>query len=167
MSDILAFHLGSVPDHQGRYIHEIWELSDFWLEHDHKYVQWLFPIDVSTKFNGHAPVLALTDRMAFMETKAALLAQRRSLEMMLRFFGLRWEGDAIIAVDGINLRDYIWLKRGGHNHYRISRIIRSLALCGQLELSKKFQSAVLEVSSEYGEVEESSRRFWVEANVNL
>nr|WP_321278131.1 opioid growth factor receptor-related protein [uncultured Vibrio sp.] len=167
MSDIVEFHLGKVPDHQGRYIRDIWALNDFWLEHDHKYVQWLFPIDASTKFNAHAPVLSLSDRVAFSGSKAALISQRRSFEVMLRFFGLVWVDGEIVAGDGINLRDHIWLKRGGHNHYRISRIIRSLALCGQLELSRKFQSAVLEVSSVHGEVEESSRRFWVEANVNL
>lgn len=38
------------------------------------------------------------------------------------------------------------LKHGGHNHLRISRIIRSLALCGQHELSNQFQKTMLETA---------------------
>ncbi|CAK1713910.1 conserved hypothetical protein [Vibrio crassostreae] len=167
MSELIAFQLGKRSDSQGRFIEDIWKLNNFWLEHDHKYVQWLFPIETQTKFNSHAPALTPFDRAAFSDSVCAMAAQRRSLDIMLNFFGLQWVGGEIAPVDGINLKDYIWLKRGGHNHYRISRIIRSLALCGQLTLSKQFQSAVLDVSSQFGEVDESSRLFWLEANLNV
>jgi hypothetical protein len=112
-------------------------------------------------------VLTPFDREVFSDSEYAMDAQRHSLDRMINFFGLQWIGEEIAPIDDINLKDYIWLKRGGHNHYRISRIIRSLALCGQLTLSKKFQSAVLDVSSQFGEVDESSRLFWLKANLNV
>jgi hypothetical protein len=82
MSILIDFQLGQTTDSQGRTIEEIWALSDFWLEHDHKYMQWLFPIDTQTKFNRHAPVLSQDDATAFESCDVLKSAQRQSLTMM-------------------------------------------------------------------------------------
>ena len=161
-TDLIAFQLGEGTDSQGRKITEIWALNDFWLEHDHKYIQWLFPIDTQTKFNRHAPVLSANDIAAFMASDELQHVQRKSLELMLRFFGMNFQGDEIIPTEQLNIRDHIWLKRGGHNHLRISRIIRSLALCGQPQLSLKFQQAMVMAAQEYGEVSEESLNYWLQ-----
>lgn len=163
MSALIDFQLGQGTDSQGRTIEEIWALNDFWLEHDHKYIQWLFPIDTQTKFNRHTPVLSQDDAVAFESCDALKGAQRQSLTMMLRFFGMQWQGTNIVPTMELSIRDHIWLKRGGHNHLRISRIIRSLALCGQSELSSKFQRAMLDAAEQFGEVSEESRSFWMSA----
>ncbi len=160
MSVLTDFQLGQGTESQGRTIEEIWALNDFWLEHDHKYIQWLFPIDTQTKFNRHAPVLTQDDILAFSHSDALKSAQRQSLSVMLRFFGMKWQGVDIVPMEQLNIRDHIWLKHGGHNHLRISRIIRSLALCGQAELSSKFQRAMLEAAEQFGEVSEESKEYW-------
>jgi hypothetical protein len=164
MSTITDFQLGKISDNQGRFIHDIWQLNDFWLEHDHKYVQWLFPIDSQTKFNRHAPMLSLEDQAAFKGSSELKHAQKKSLDLMLRFFGMRWEGGVIVPVEQLNMREHIWLKRAGHNHLRISRIIRSLSLCDQFELSVQFQQAMLDAAEQYGEVCEESKGYWRSAN---
>ncbi|WP_418642379.1 opioid growth factor receptor-related protein [Vibrio chaetopteri] len=166
-SVLIAFQLGKGTDHQGRFISEIWDFNSFWLEHDHKYIQWLFPIDAQTKFNRHAPVLTTDDRAAFFESEVLQQAQRKSLDLLLHFFGLQWQEGEIFPSAQLNIREHIWLKRGGHNHLRISRIIRSLALCGQHKLSYQFQQAVIKVAKEYGEVSEESMGYWFKAATDL
>lgn len=165
MSVITDFQLGIEPDSSDRLISEIWNLTPFWLEHDHKYIQWLFPIDTQTKFNRHAPTLTGADLEMFSQSDELKSSQRQSLNIMLRFFGMKWAGNEIMPQENINIREHIWLKRSGHNHLRISRIIRSLALCGHLELSQKFQLAMLDTASQHGEVSEESQQYWRNANV--
>ncbi len=164
MSTIVAFQLGKASDLQGRTINEIWALNDFWLEHDHKYIQWLFPIDTQTKFNRHAPVLTFEDKKVFAESEQLKQSQRHSLSIMLRFFGMQQDGNKILATEHLSIRDHIWLKHGGHNHLRISRIIRSLMLCGQPELSHRFQRAMLETAERFGEVSDITKEYWLKAN---
>ncbi|WP_210447454.1 opioid growth factor receptor-related protein [Vibrio crassostreae] len=165
MSKLTQFHLGMIPDSQGRLINEIWALDDFWLEYDHKYIQWLFPIDTQTKFNRHAPVLTLEDRITFVQNDKLKAAQLTSLELMLGFFGMKMINGHIVASEELNIKDHIWLKHGGHNHLRISRIIRSLALCGQFSLSQTFQLAMIETAENFGEVDTGTLRYWLEANI--
>ncbi|EGU0150143.1 hypothetical protein JFQ72_004389 [Vibrio parahaemolyticus] len=164
MSILISFQLGKTVDSQGRTINDIWAFNDFWLEHDHSYIQWLFPIDSQTKFNRHAPILTTEDISAFRQFDSLKEAQLKSLSVMLGFLGMQWQGDEIIPTPILNIRDHIWLKHGGHNHLRISRIIRSLALCGQLELSELFQQAMLDAAKQYGEVSEESKAYWIKAN---
>ncbi len=164
MSLILKFQLGEGVDSQGRTICEIWSLNNFWLEHDHKYIQWLFPIDTQTKFNLHAPCLTPEDMAIFSNSEVLKQAQQKSLSIMLRFFGMQQDGNRIFATDHLNIRDHIWLKHGGHNHLRISRIIRSLMLCGQRELSVLFQQAMLDTAEQFGEVSNVTKEYWLNVN---
>lgn len=167
MSQLIDFQLGIGTDNQGRMISDIWQLDHFWLEHDHKYIQWLFPIEVHSRFNHHAPVLSLDDRAQFAQSEQVRQAQQDSLNLMLDFFGMKWSGGEVTPKPELNIRDHIWLKRGGHNHLRISRIIRRLALCGQMELSKQFQAAMLETADLYGEVSQQTQCYWLKANQDI
>lgn len=163
-STLIAFTRGEASDHQGRTIHDLWALSSFWLEHTHDYIQWLFPIPEAGRFNGFAPLLGEADRAAFAGDETLQANQRRSLGVMLAFFGLTRRELVIEALPELNMREHIWLKRGGHNHLRISRIIRSLHLCHQPELSAAFQQAVIEIGTTQGMVSEQSVAYWRAAN---
>lgn len=157
---LIAFYLGEGHDHKGRRLEDIWVLPSFWLEHTHDYIQWLFPIPEAGRFNSHAPVLGEAERSCFASDETLRENQRRSLEVMLAFFGLGWKGDAIVALAELNMRDHSWLKRGGHNHLRISRMIRSLNLCHQPEVATAFQQAVIEIGATRGVVSEQSIAYW-------
>ncbi|WP_432414843.1 opioid growth factor receptor-related protein [Chromohalobacter israelensis] len=161
---LIAFYRGEAGDHKGRTLEDIWALSPFWLEHTHDYVQWLFPIPEAGRFNGFAPLLSEADRAAFAADEALQANQRRSLDVMLAFFGLTRRALIIEALPELNMREHIWLKRGGHNHLRISRIIRSLHLCQQPELAAAFQQAMIEIGTTQGVVSEPSVDYWREAN---
>lgn len=161
---LIAFYRGEAGDHKGRTLEDIWALSPFWLEHTHDYVQWLFPIPEAGHFNGFAPLLGEADRTAFAQDEALRANQRRSLDVMLTFFGLTRRALVIEALPELNMREHIWLKRGGHNHLRISRIIRSLHLCQPPELAAAFQQAMIEIGTTQGVVSEQSIGYWRAAN---
>ncbi len=163
MNELLAFQFDNGTDHIGRKISDIWILDNFTLEHDHSYIQWLFPIDKSTKFNLHAPILSQSDRDRFKESPHLKANQQKSLARMSNFFGLDWTDGVFLAKPELHMRTHIWLKRGGHNHLRISRIIKSLALCDQVLIAERFLEAVLEYSVSHGAVNNQTRDHWVKA----
>ncbi|WP_339935618.1 opioid growth factor receptor-related protein [Vreelandella glaciei] len=160
---LIAFHRGEGVDHKGRYLRDIWALSPFWLEHTHVYIQWLFPIPEAGRFNAFAPLLTPVVQAAFERDTLLRQHQQRSLNVMLDFFGLAREGNAISAQPTLSIQSHIWLKAGGHNHLRITRIIRSLALCYQPELARSFQHAVIHIGTQHGVVSETSLQFWRDA----
>lgn len=160
---LLAFYRGTAPDHQGRTIDDIWQLDAFWLEHTHDYIQWLFPIPEASRFNTFAPLLTDGVRDAFAEDAALRERQRHSLDVMLGFYGLTREGQTVGALPALSIATHIWLKAGGHNHLRITRIIRSLALCHQPELARAFQQAVITLGREHGVVSQTSINYWQQA----
>lgn len=163
-SPLVNFYHGESPDHKGRYIEGIWAMSPFWLEHTHDYIQWLFPIPEAGRFNGFAPLLGEREQAAFAADEVLRANQHRSLDVMLAFFGLTRRELVIEALPELNMRKHIWLKRGGHNHLRISRIIRSLYLCHQPSLAQAFQSAVIKIGTEQGIVSDSSIQYWTRAH---
>ncbi|MDR5897670.1 opioid growth factor receptor-related protein [Halomonas vilamensis] len=157
---IIGFYKGEAPDHCGRQIDEIWQMSHFWLEHTHDYIQWLFPIPEAGRFNGFAPLLGAEEQAAFVSDEMLRGNQQHSLDVMLAFFGMVRKELNILPLPELNMREHIWLKRGGHNHQRISRIIRSLHLCHQTELAAAFQQAVEDIGTTQGVVSEQSVAYW-------
>jgi hypothetical protein len=163
---IIPFMLNEVANYHGLFISDIWQFDNFWLENNHKYIQWIFPIDTSTKFNQHAPVVSQLDIDAFKNDSRLKKAQQKSLAVMLTFFGVERENLNFKAAPTLNIKDHIWLKYGGHNHLRISRMIRSLALCDQLELALAFQQAMISIAKEHGDhVNATTINYWKKAAV--
>lgn len=165
MKTVCGFMLGLELDHKGRSIDHIWALDSFWLEYDHEYIQWLFPIDTPSHLHSNTPIACQSAQDYFCSCEVLREAQLRSLGMMLDFFGMRFFGNSIVPKEDLNMQDHPWLKCTDHNHLRISRIIRSLALLGQMELSQTFQMAMMKTAREQGEVNEETLVFWRQANL--
>ena len=163
-SCLIQFMRGEGGDHLGRTLDEILAFDDFWLEHTHDFVQWLFPIPEPSRSSPMAPVLTEEDRQRFKADGSLKRQQRKALERMLAFYGLV-RGDGVIEARlELNPRDHIWLKAGGHNHLRITRIIRSLHYCHQPELAKVAQQAFVNVGQTLGYVSQHSIDYWLRAN---
>jgi hypothetical protein len=103
-SRLILFTLGEGVEHRGRIIHDILALDNFWLEHTHDYIQWLFPIPEAGRFNGFAPVLEGGTPARFGENPKLREQQSLSLKRMLDFFGLVRNGTAIEPAPDLNLR---------------------------------------------------------------
>ncbi|GGY63266.1 opioid growth factor receptor-related protein [Marinobacter zhanjiangensis] len=160
---LIAFTLGTGTDHKGRTIEDILALDDFWLEHTHDYIQWLFPIPEAGRFNGFAPVLDQTVRERFANDPVMQAQQRRALDRMLRFLGLVRQETTIEAGPELNPRDHIWLKRGGHNHLRLTRMIRSLHCCHQHDLAEGLKTAIIGLARTRGYVRDETLEYWLRA----
>ncbi|OAN92952.1 hypothetical protein A8B84_20530 [Marinobacter sp. EhC06] len=160
---LIGFTLGDTPDHSGRLIHGVWAFSDSLLETTHDYIQWLFPIPESNEVNQFAPVLTDEARIFFRGSDTLRAQQEKSLNRMLIFLGLEKQRGAFVAALDINAQQHRWLNRFDHNHRRITRMIRSLDLCGQPERAKKLRTAVIEVGKRHGDVPEGVMDFWRQA----
>ncbi|AKV98816.1 Opioid growth factor receptor (OGFr) conserved domain containing protein [Marinobacter sp. CP1] len=159
-SALIKFFRGDGTDHAGRTIEDILSLDDFWLEHTHDYLQWLFPIPEPSRYNAQVPVLTGEDKACFRTDKHLRNQQIRALDRMLTFYGLHRRGDEILPLPDLNMKTHIWLKPAGHNHLRITRIIRSLQHCSQPSLALGLQSAVIELGKSVGKVSDKSMEFW-------
>lgn len=162
-SALIKFFRGDGTDHAGRTIEDILALDDFWLEHTHDYLQWIFPIPEPSQYNARVPVLTREDRAWFRTDRRLRAQQTRALDRMLAFYGLERRGDEIVALSDLNMKTHIWLKPAGHNHLRITRIIRSLQYCSHPELALRLQSVVIDLGKRVGEVREESIRYWLRA----
>jgi hypothetical protein len=148
MSEALAFLSGKGQDHRGRTLGDLLALDDSALEHLHDYVQWLFPLPESSRFNALAPVLSALDVTALRESAPAKANLRRAAARMLAFY---------------DANDH-WLTAFDHNHLRITRIIRCLALIlGRDEAEIFHQRIEARVVAAEEQVNAESRRYWREA----
>lgn len=132
---VVAFYSGG-GDHRGRTLALIREWTDDRLEATHDYIQWMFPTATPSGVNTFAPLVTAGTRQAFVDRPELRDELRRSLDRMLRFYGLRRStsaaGDVRISIDEARFGDRAaaWLHPGNHNHLRLTRIVQSLALLG-------------------------------------
>jgi len=160
---IVLFTLGEAPDHRGRLISKIWGMSNEALESTHDYIQWLFPIPEGSSFNDFAPLLTAEAANWFHRNPELQAQQKKSLDRMVEFFGLKATGSGFDAASHLNERDHLWLRQFDHNHRRISRIIRSFHLCHQPELAGSFRDAMVQIGQRQGDVSDATVGFWTTA----
>ena len=162
-SALLRFYAGEGADDRGRTLDAILAWDDGRLEAVHDYIQWLFPLDEPSRFNTSAPLLTSRDRAAFRDP--ALAANlRRALDRMLAFYGFTLDPSTpprIKRADQWPARSAVWLHQGNHNLLRLTRIIRSLALLGQPDLSIALYGALKQECE--GQVSAVTLEYWKEA----
>ncbi|XP_067388716.1 opioid growth factor receptor-like protein 1 isoform X2 [Emydura macquarii macquarii] len=119
------------PD--GVYIEEIlnkWKGDYEKLEHNHTYIQWLFPLR-EQGLNFYAKELTTYEIEEFKKTKEAIRRFLLAYKMMLEFFGIK-----LIDKTGNVARAANWQERfqhlneSQHNYLRITRILKSLGELG-------------------------------------
>jgi hypothetical protein len=141
-SPLLAFYLGSHPDHRGRLLGEILRQDDDWLESTHDFIQWLFPLPEASAFSPHAPALDEATRRAFLADELLRQHQRAAYLRMLRFFGLQAGPDGVGPGPNWAVRRGNWFTEDTHNSRRITRMIRSLSLLGQADGARAFEAGL-------------------------
>jgi hypothetical protein len=162
---IVDFYMGQCADHAGRLITDLWAFDADQLEYQHDFIQWLFPLEVPSPVNPVAPVLDWETITAFRESPELKSRLLRSLELMLRFYGLeRREAEGQVTVElapGFAGRAENWLQPGNHNHLRITRILRCLMLCGLEGEARAFLGRLMEVVRGHpGRVTGRTVEFW-------
>ena len=92
---LVNFYQGHGRDHRGRALSEIHAFSVDRLEHEHDFIQWLFPLRDPSPVNPGAPVLTDDDVAEFRADVALRDRLRASFAVMACFYGF-----AIEAGDG-------------------------------------------------------------------
>lgn len=155
MSAVLDFLRGEGRDDRGRRLADIRALDDEQLEQRDDFMQWLFPLDIASSGAAGPAVLSPEDVAAIRRDPALRASLRRSLDRMLAFYGLAWDGDraSIRLAPFFALRAAAWLGRGSRDFARIARILRSLVLAGEREAAQALLQVLRELhSGPYGRV---------------
>ena len=146
-SPIVTFYRGLGRDQSDRSLDEILQWRDDALEQVHDFIQWLFPLDEPSGANWRAPILTAADIHTFRSDAALRASVRRSLVRMLAFYGLRLldhgEGPMVERADNWAGRASAWLTPHTHNHLRLTRMMKSLALVGLPALARALRDALL------------------------
>jgi len=118
------------PNTDGRTLDEILAYSDDQLEDHHDIVQWCFPNHQPSNFNPDTPVVSEAEQRLLAADSAIQRRMRDVLDRWLRFYGFRFEGNAVVRSPDFPEKSINWNRPLNHNHLRITRIIRSLRLFG-------------------------------------
>lgn len=146
---IVGFYTGGTDD-KGRTLAQILAWGDDALESTHDYIQWVFPLPETSGVNPAAPVVTAETVAAFQARPELQKRMRDALARMLGFYGLRAaagaDGAARILVDETRFpaRAPLWLRVHNHNHLRLTRIMRSLAVLGLAGEARALQRCLLE-----------------------
>lgn len=145
-SPLLAFLTGEGTDAAGRSFAQILAMTDAALEHQHDFIQWLFPLDEPSRAVPGSPVL---DPATVQALRASAVAQARLDEAAARMLRFYRETSA-------------WRRSFDHNHLRITRIIRSLRLLRGDHAADGFRHAIVALA-EGAPIDAQARGFWNDA----
>ncbi|XP_069462323.1 opioid growth factor receptor-like protein 1 [Ambystoma mexicanum] len=130
----LRFYLNKIPlKPDGVYIEEIlnkWKGDYDKLEHNHTYIQWLFPLR-EQGLNFYAKELTTYEIEEFKKTKEAIKKFLLAYKMMLEFFGIKLMDKIGNVTRAANWQErFQHLNESQHNYLRITRILKSLGELG-------------------------------------
>lgn len=160
---LIDFYCGQGMDSAGRKIDAIWQFADHQLEHQHDYIQWLFPLFQPSQTNPQAPRLDRQTAALFSQDENLSNRTLRSLDMMLAFYGFERDGEDVDRSRDFDSRCEYWLRPNDHNHLRLTRIIQFLKQIGQVDIARSLQENLVELGSgPWGRerVSEKTLRIW-------
>ena len=133
------------PDHQGRYLRDIWDFDDKAIEQTHDFIQWMFPLTKKSMSVPGVPTLSPDDIAAIRTSEIARANLEKSAEWYLGFLQ----------------RNDHWIKSYDHNHLRITRAIKSLSLLVSKEIAKAFLNSVFNIAgNRVNVVRQDAVQFW-------
>lgn len=157
-STLLLFLQGKTSNVDGLYIQDIWNFSFNKLEHNHKYIQWLFPIDTASNYSRTAPVIYA----AWEGCHDSVIKEnmKKSFAVLLNFYGLAYEGKNIVKASSYPIKALNWLTPFNHNFLRITRILTALKLFGLDEEHEAFLAFLNELQKKHPLIIGKSIQYW-------
>ena len=145
---LTGFLDGSTPDSRGRYITEIYSLSDQEIENTHDFIQWVFPLREPSRAVFNAPVLSEHDVRDIRDNEMAQENLSRSSDWYLGFLK----------------RNKHWVARYDHNHLRITRAIKSIRLLVGDREADGLRNQILETLGDArSQIDPKAVSFWMDA----
>lgn len=142
---LVDFLNGTGPDHQGRYLRDIWDFDDKAIEQTHDFIQWMFPLEEKSESVPGVPTLSPEDIVAIRTNGVARANLERSAQWYLGFLQ----------------RNEHWIISYNHNHLRITRVIKSLGLLSNQNNGISFRIEVYRLIGErLTQISKKSQTFW-------
>ena len=129
---LVDFLNGTGPDHQGRYLRDIWDFDDKAIEQTHDFIQWMFPLTEKSMSVPGVPTLSPDDIAAIRTSEVARANLEKSAHWYLGFLQ----------------RNDHWIRSYDHNHLRITRGIKSVRLLTGNCLANAFKNEIANVLGE-------------------
>ena len=136
------------PDFKGRFIQDIWNFTDDQIEHNHDFIQLIFPLN--------KPSQAVTNDL-FLKSKEEINTLRK---------------DNIIRQNILKSKDWFttflknnnqWKSYSDHNQLRITRIIECLRLLVSDQKANQFYQDIIKMLGSKNKVNTKTLKFWKEA----
>lgn len=155
------FYAGLACDHAGRSLAFILAQSDAWLESQHDYIQWLFPLPEPSPVNPQAPLLDPQEAARFCADHQLQARLLTALDRMLHCYGLQRQHDGLVA-DPLHLGlIQPWRCWQDHNQLRLTRMLRCLQACGLVQPAHQLQDFLLREGT--GRVNPTTLTYWRQA----
>lgn len=151
-----AFFEGKEPDDLGRHLSKILCFGRIRMELTHNYIQRLFPLTEESRFSK-CDLITEDDIAIFQRNLAAQDGMRKAYQKMLWF----WKLDEKQYQNSVYRH---WNSYNNHNHYRMSRVLKSLLLLGMEEEYKDFSMRIhwiIDHPQQY-RVSDDTARIWME-----
>ncbi len=143
LTDFLA---GRAPDDEGRWIDEIRAKPVSWLEARHDFIQWLFPLPEVSGANPGAPVLSEAEARRIAGDPTLQDSLLVSTDALMRLYGIVRQGTEFArGADFPGPYDH-WLGPADHNHLRLTRVLRCLALTGLGPVAEGLRRLLFEIA---------------------
>lgn len=156
---VIDFYLGKRNGAHNFSLQDMWNIPKIVWGDGYFYIPWLFPTQESSKWNHKVPVFTTEDALYFSHNLQIQRNYLISVDLLLEYFCLKREADQIFALPKLEQRKY-WLRNIGHESKKISRLIRSLNICGHPQLAKNLQQFALKMGAEKGFIQEDTLEIW-------
>ncbi len=148
MTPLIIFLEGKGPDADGRTLSEILQFDDNQLEYDHRYIQWLFPLETMSENVWSSPIITKEEKEVIKASPVIQENMRHALARMTAFY----------------METESWLHEDDHNHLRISRIFGATrSLVGQKEATAFYNALMNRVEETHSTINPENTRYWKEA----
>ena len=85
---LIDFYINNGTDHKGRTFEDLINKNNLFLEYNHDYIQWLFPLNIKSNSNHSAPVLDQNTINILLYNDIFQPKMIKALECMLKFYVL-------------------------------------------------------------------------------
>ena len=157
MEPYIKFYKGEIGTTKDNFfIQEIMAFSDSRLEHEHAYIQFVFPnAELSSMQPGAAPVPFTTEEAQNMLQCATVMKRVRGMVFkMMGFWGIGTNGAAVWIMDTHRFNTRV--ATTNHNQLRVSRMLKFFRMLGWTEYIDNMKILL----SENVSPDSTAMRFW-------
>ncbi len=153
----VQFYRGEIPNKKNCWLYQIIKWSNFTLEADHDYVQWIFPSNEPSQMVEGSPVLTKEESEIFQSDIALQEKVKTSFRRFLNFLDFELINEEIKPMK----ETPSWIAMGfNHNMLRVTRVFKSLRLTGNEKYAKLFFEALKPYK---GKVSPDTWNYWENA----